>query len=84
MIIKIEKYESPYCVPCKMMNKHLNKITGVEIVKIDITENEELAVEKGIRTVPVLIYYDENNNEVQRTVGAISYDAIAKVIESHK
>ena len=82
MITKIEKYEASWCGPCKAMNKHLSNIKYIEIVKIDITENEEMATEKGIRSVPTLIYYDENGEEKTRTVGAISYDAIMKVVNN--
>lgn len=83
MITKIEKYGSSYCGPCKVLDKTLQQITEVDIIKYDVDEYEELAVEKNIRNVPVLIFYN-GDTEVDRLVGAVSLEAINKVIEKWK
>lgn len=83
MITKIEKYSADFCMPCKMLDKTLENITNVEIVKYDIDENEELANSKNIRNIPVLIYYNENGEEVDRTVGAISLNKIMEIINKY-
>lgn len=81
MITKIEKFGAHWCSPCKQLDKTLSKITDINIVKYDIDDNEELATEKNIRNVPVLIFYNENNEEVDRLVGAVSLNAINNTIE---
>lgn len=70
MVTRIEKFEASWCGPCKVLDRTLEQISGIEIVKHD--EEEELANSKGIRNVPVLIYYNDRDEEVKRTVGAIS------------
>jgi thiol-disulfide isomerase/thioredoxin len=86
MIIKIEKYGANWCGPCKVLDKTLETLknskefNNIEIVKYDIEENEELTIEKGIRNVPVLIFYNENNEETNRTVGAIPANKILEII----
>lgn len=80
MITHIEKYGSSWCSPCKQLDRTLQQITDIDIVKYDVDEYEDLANKKGIRSVPVLIFYN-GDNEVDRLVGAVSLANINKVIE---
>lgn len=83
MITHIEKYGSCYCGPCRVLDKTLEQLTEVDIIKYDVDEYEDLAMQKNIRSVPVLIFYD-GDNEVDRLIGAVSLDTINKVIEKWK
>lgn len=83
MITHIEKYGAIWCGPCRALDKTLSQITEVDVIKYDVDEYEDLAMEKKIRNVPVLIFYD-GETEVERLVGAVSLDAINKVIEKWK
>lgn len=80
MIVKIEKFGSAFCGPCKVLDKTLEQVSGVEIVKHDVDEEPELTEEKKIRNIPVLIFYNENNEEVDRIVGAVPLGTILKKI----
>ena len=80
MITHIEKFGANWCGPCKVLDKTLQQITEVDVIKYDVDEYEDLAMEKNIRNVPVLIFYD-GDNEVDRLIGAVSLEAINKVIE---
>ena len=81
MITKIEKYGASWCSPCRVLDKTLEQLAddAIEIVKYDVDEEEELAEEKGIRNIPVLIFYD-GDKEVKRTIGALSLGDILKII----
>ena len=83
MITHIEKYGATWCGPCRALDKTLAQITEVDIVKYDVDDDEDLAIQKNIRSIPVLIFYD-GDNEVDRLVGAVSLDTINKVIEKWK
>lgn len=84
MITKIEKYGATWCGPCKTLDKTLEKVKNIEIDKIDVDEcPEDLLQEKGIRSVPVLIFYD-GVLEIERTVGAVSLETINNIIEKWK
>lgn len=83
MITHIEKYGATWCGPCRALDKTLAQITEVDIIKYDVDDDEDLAIQKNIRSVPVLIFYD-GDNEVDRLVGAVSLDTINKVIEKWK
>lgn len=80
MIVKIEKYGASWCMPCKVLDKTLEQVSGVEIVKHDVDEEPELTEEKKIRNIPILIFYNENNEEVDRIVGAVPLETILKKI----
>lgn len=84
MITKIEKYGATWCGPCKTLDKTLEKVKNIEIKKFDVDECEgDLLQEKGIRSVPVLIFYD-GVLEIERTVGAVSLETINNIIEKWK
>lgn len=80
MITHIEKFGATWCGPCRALDRTLQQLTTVDVIKYDVDEDEDLAMEKKIRNVPVLIFYD-GNTEVDRLVGAVSLDTINKVIE---
>ena len=80
MITHIEKYGASWCGPCKILDRTLQQITDVDIIKYDVDEWEDLANEKGIRNVPVLIFYD-GDKEVDRLVGAVPLAKINEIIE---
>lgn len=83
MITHIEKYGASWCGPCKTLDRTLQQIKDIDIIKYDVDEYEDLANEKGIRCVPVLIFYD-GDNEVDRLVGAAPLTRINEIIEKWK
>lgn len=80
MITHIEKYGAEWCGPCRVVDATLDQITDIDVLRYDVDEYEDLAAEKKIRSIPVLIFYD-GDNEVDRLVGAVSLETINKVIE---
>lgn len=83
MITRIEKFGASWCGPCKVLDRTLEQISGIEIVKHDVDEAEELVNSKGIRNVPVLIYYNDKDEEVKRTIGAVSLGTIMQIINNN-
>lgn len=83
MVTRIEKFGASWCGPCKVLDRTLEQISGIEIVKHDVDEEEELTNSKGIRNVPVLIYYNDRDEEVKRTVGAVSLGTIMQILNDN-
>lgn len=83
MITKIEKYGSSWCSPCRVLEKTLEQITDIDVVKYDVDEDSDLAAEKKIRSIPVLIFYN-GDTEVDRLVGAVSLETINQTIDKWK
>lgn len=66
---KLYRFTASWCQPCKMLAKTMEQVTldyPVEVVDID--ENQELAIQYGIRGVPTLVLI-ENDAEVKRISG---------------
>ena len=84
MITQIEKFGATWCGPCKVLDKTLEKVTGVYVKKYDVDQFEDLSEERGVRSIPVLIFWDENNQEVDRLMGAVSLDKINEILEKWK
>lgn len=83
MITKIEKFGAAWCGPCKVLDRTLQQVTEVDVIKYDVDEYEDLAEEKEIRNVPVLIFYD-GDKEVDRLIGAVSLNRINEIIDKWK
>lgn len=58
-------FTTPSCVSCVPVREHLKDI-GLKGIVVDASEGDgrRLATENGVRSVPVVYFYDENNNEV--------------------
>ena len=78
--MKIIKFEASWCNPCKKLAKTLeNSVDSsisslVEVINVD--SDNPLVEKYNIRGVPVLLFIDDEGNELARLTGAIS----AKVI----
>ena len=67
--MKVLRFTASWCGPCKMLAKTLEDIdTQIPIEVIDIDENQDLAMNYGIRGVPTLVMLD-GDVEVKRLVG---------------
>lgn len=75
MVNKVLKFAGEWCMPCRALSETLSKVTDVYIELIDVDENEGLCEKYHIRNIPVLVFLNENNEELGRTVGNISLEA---------
>lgn len=68
----IDFYAS-WCNPCAIMEPIINNIIedGIEVVKVDIDENVDLAEYFQIKSIPTYVYIKEGK-EKQRLVGEVS------------
>lgn len=80
MIVKILKFGAAWCGPCRFVDAELDKITEVPIEKIDVDEDPKTADKYDIANVPVVIFLNEDGEEVKRHVGLITKDAIMTIV----
>ena len=70
-----------WCGPCKMIAPELEKVeSSVKVVKVDVDEFENLAIDYGVMSIPTLILF-ENGKEVKRNIGFMDKDRIQKFID---
>jgi thioredoxin 1 len=74
-----------WCGPCRMVGPAVEQLSQildgkVKIVKVNVDENQEIAVKYNIHSIPSLILF-KNGKEIARTVGAAPKEAYQKFIE---
>jgi thioredoxin 1 len=63
-----------WCGPCRMVGPVISELAEqydgkINVGKCDVEENEELAVEFGIRNIPTILFF-KNGQVVDKLVGA--------------
>ena len=77
---------APWCGPCKAIGPILEEIANelgdkVQICKVNIDENRELAVELGIQSIPTLQFYKDGEKQ-QEKIGLSSKGDLISTINS--
>lgn len=79
----IVDFYADWCGPCKMLSPVLEKISeeeNIDIVKINVDNEQELAREYGIMSIPTLIVF-ENGKEINKNIGLCSKQDIKEMIK---
>lgn len=84
--MKILKFNAVWCSGCLVMKKTIKELEelypNIEIESYDYDMDQEQVEKWNIgEIIPVLIFVDENNNEISRLVGEKTKKEIIKEIE---
>lgn len=76
-----------WCGPCKMVAPILEDIAEelqgkLKVVKLNIDENQQAAVQYGVRSIPTLLLF-KNGSVLATKIGALPKAALRKWIESN-
>jgi thioredoxin 1 len=76
-----------WCGPCRMIAPSVEAVAEeyagkASVVKMNVDENMNVPQQYGIRGIPTLILF-KDGQEQERIVGAVSREAIAKVVEKY-
>lgn len=89
MGLKVIKFSSSWCGPCKVMSPIYDKISKMEKYKnvnflsYDIEEDEdgiELVEQFKIKNVPTIVFADENNNVIRKIIGLVQEDNLIEML----
>ena len=78
---------APWCGPCKMIAPVLHELAPAfdgkaKIVKINVDENQGVAAQYGVRSIPTLLLV-KNGQVVGTQVGALPKGQLAAFINQH-
>lgn len=74
-----------WCGPCKMIAPILDQIADeykgrLKIAKLDVEENQNIAMKYGVRSIPTLILFKGGVVEAQH-VGMLSKEQLTKLLD---
>lgn len=73
-----------WCGPCRMLSPIVDEIaeqyTGLKVGKVNVDEQEELAIKFGIMSIPTLIVF-RDGEVVAQSVGVKSKEAILDMLK---
>ena len=76
-------FYADWCGPCKMLAMEIEKVASeidIDIVKVNVDEEEEIARKYGVMSIPTLILF-ENGQELKKTIGFMPKERIKEFIE---
>lgn len=88
-VIKSEKtvlvdFWASWCGPCRMLSPVVDEIaeerTDIKVGKVNVDEQEELAMRFGIMSIPTIIVF-KNGEPVRKTMGVQPKAAILGLLE---
>ena len=88
-VLKSEKtvlidFYADWCGPCKILSTIVDEVAEenekIKVVKINIDQEENLAVEYQILSIPTLVVI-KNGKEVKRSVGVVDKEEILDLVK---
>ena len=76
-----------WCAPCRMVAPVIEKIADeysekVVVAKVDVDEQQELAIRYGIQTIPTIIFFKEGKL-ASKEIGVKPMASFANMIDSN-
>lgn len=79
-IVFVDFY-ADWCGPCKMLSPIMDTIANTNVVyKINVDEEESLAREYGIMSIPCVILF-KDGKEINRSIGLKSKDELLELVK---
>ena len=82
--MKILKFYADWCNPCKQQTKILDEMS-LEVTSINIEDGDsgELVEKYNIMSVPVIVFLDDEGEEIKRFVGLTTRNALESFIKEN-
>jgi len=76
---------APWCGPCRQMGPTIDKIADqfvgkVKVGKLNVDDNQDLAAQFGISSIPVVLFFKGGGQPKDKMVGLSSESSFVKMI----
>ena len=78
-IVLVDFY-ADWCAPCRMLAPILEEIEDVNIYKVNVDQEEELARSYGIMSIPCVISF-KDGKEYKRSIGLVEKETLMELIK---
>lgn len=83
MSVRLKDFYADWCGPCKTQDPILEEIEedypDVEFEKVDVDQNQDVANEYSVRSLPTLVVEDDEG-EVERFIGVTQREQIVDAL----
>ena len=78
---------APWCPPCRMLSPVIEQLHNefedkAVVAKVDIDNNQQVALEYGIKSIPTLLIF-KNGEVVDKIVGLSPKEVIVEKLSAH-
>lgn len=77
-------FSAEWCGPCKMYGPTMEKLAkeeNIQVTKIDVDQDHDLAQKYGIRSIPTTLIVDDEGIVLKKFIGIQSEDHLVKAAE---
>ncbi len=84
--VALVDFWAPWCGPCRMIAPVIDELAEefdgkAKVCKVNTEEQQDLAIEHGIRSIPTILFY-KNGEIVDQMIGAASKQVLADKLNS--
>lgn len=83
--ITLIDFWASWCMPCKMLSPIVDEVAqemeNVTVGKVNIDEQQELAMQYGIMSIPTLVVL-QDGKEIKRSVGFVSKQEVKDLVRN--
>ena len=74
----IVDFYADWCGPCRMLSPILEELEDINIYKINVDEEQELAMKYGVMSIPCLVSF-KDGKEYKRSVGLVDKETVLEL-----
>lgn len=79
---------APWCGPCRQLSPTIDRVADqfagkVKVGKLNVDENQELAVKYDVTTIPRVLLFKGGEEKVEEIVGLVGEDQLVAAVNRH-
>ena len=82
MALELLKFEADWCGPCGQQGHILKSFDSVPVTEIDVDEEQEIAADYEVRSLPTLVL-EQDGEIVERWTGLTQLEELEAGVERH-